>query len=224
MHVDAPHRYVTEEQKRELAFSTINAFKATGRKFQPAAVRHAFSQLHELDPKSYVFFESAPPRSDQCHDEKHHAPTRTGLVGFGTTAGGELVPIQQPFTPEEIDERNGWHEPDDGIVSERDEQFAFVAEYLGEIVRYLAKEPTLPTIGLKAAALCLMLQPAAMGGDGTQSDLARKLGLTRAAVQKHCRAFREMANGIYTARCQLSPEGSEACRERATRQHRERKG
>ena len=170
--------FYSNENKRERALKVISEAKSRG-KTQTQAVQNALDVLARLDDAPIVKdYARSYGKAHQCatdqpaHLQRRHVDT----AGSAFTIGSEVVPIQQPFTPEEIDERNGWTEPDAAPVTN---PFEAAADSLSKILSWIAQSGTVQTAGLRAIALVVVTNPSAFAErcNGSMTAVAQLFGL-----------------------------------------------
>lgn len=211
---------LTPAEKMTRALNVIEKRKQCGLCLDTKGVAAALQTLATLDETRYCAHLETDHNPSHVH-ETHHAPRHQNLSGVGVTIDGGFVPITQPPAPDEIDERNGWHEPAPAPTAEAlNIAFRQTAETLERITRWLAEGNCLEAIGLRAVAMITLLQPHAFDAcAGSQTSIARHFGLTRAALQQRCSELRDIAP-TFQGRNQRSPAVRDASRQRAIEQHR----
>ena len=133
--------FYSDENKRKRALKVIDEAKARGRT-ETKAVQAALDQLARLHDSpivpDYARLYQKPNTSNG--DQPFHLQCRhVDTSGAAFTIGGELVAITQPFSAEEIDERNGWTEPGE---SKTENPFAAAADSLSKILSWIAQSGT----------------------------------------------------------------------------------
>jgi hypothetical protein len=217
-----------------LAF--IETEKAAGRlvgnippHYTTRPVAEALRELRTIDPQAYAASaeDCISATQNQCHtaasltcgDSQHqHAPHRApNSTGF--SLNGELVVVSEDHV--DFDALLGWEEPNTGdeITESNDEDVKKAAELLGDLVRWLANSATLESIGTRAAALVLVLQPSEISRRGSGAEVARRFGLTRQAIQQRTREVYLLAKKAFQARCMTTPDNRTASSKRSREYH-----
>jgi hypothetical protein len=154
--------------------------------------------------------------NNQLHAADHIHPHNHTDGESGYTINGELSPIAHEPSAHEIDRDLGWREPGETDVQN---EFSEPADTLNAIIRFLSKSDNHDSIGLRAAALVTVVRPDVWDDAPTLAAAARKLGITRAALQKYSREIHEMTKGRFQSRCQRSVEVREERSRLAKEQH-----
>jgi hypothetical protein len=142
------------------------------------------------------------------------------LEGVGLN-GKTITATAKPVPAEEIDRRNGWVEPGEIALTAPD--FKDPADALALLLRWLAAGPlTLKTAGLRTFAVLLALRSDLLPPDANNgSTLAKRLGVTRAALSQRVAGIFKLANGKFSrGQCCKPAVVRERNRQAALRHHR----
>lgn len=209
----------TTADRRERALKVIAQAKRPRRSTSTLAVANALATLNSLDDKRYSVTLEKERDGGWSNDSSHKASIHARIAGSGISLNGELVAVTDPPAAETHDANLGWREP----VPDPKEQFnramSQTSETLGRLVRWMATGTTLESIGLRAVALGSVIAPEAFEDcNGSQQSIARKFGLTRAAVQQRVSELRDIAPS-FQSRNMRGQDVREASRQRALQQH-----
>lgn len=174
-------------------------------------------QQCDYDPhrEGSSFNELHAPRANGLHDQTD------GLTGF--TVDGQLSAICHEPSADEIDERLGWREPGEATEA-RPNDFADAGEALEKLFQWICNTPDISAIGNRAIALICATRPDLIQAKRpTLAELARSVGITRACLQKHSRGIRTLTEDGFTGHGQQSQAVREASRQRALKQHADKR-
>jgi hypothetical protein len=210
--------------RRKQLLDLIESWKLGKRSQSKPKFQAWLAELAALDDKKFC-----PPWIPQCRtDQKHVGAYEHGHHFAPTEAGhsinGELVPIQQPFTADDIDARLGWVEPGEDVRKCFEQNFHEAGEALHRVILWLASgsQRSLECFGLRAVSLIQSCAPYLLHecGETTAAATARKMGITRAAVQKTQRKIREnLTDNRFSFVGAQSESARETGRARAIKQH-----